>query len=71
MLIYAKPELHAKINAALPGLLQVPFQFEGSGSQIVFFQQEVPVRRAPLWNDLPTSAELEEHSIQTWKKDAA
>ena len=71
MLIYARPELHAKINAALPGLLQVPFQFEGSGSQIVFFQQEAPVRRAPLWNDLPTSSELEEHTVQTWKKDAA
>lgn len=71
MLIYAKPELHARINAALPGLLQVPFQFEGSGSQIVFFQQEAPVRRAPLWHDVPTPAELEEHTAQTWKKDAA
>ena len=71
MLIYARPELHARINAALPGLLQVPFQFEGSGSQIVFFQQDVPVRRAPLWHDVPTAAELEEHTAQTWKKDAA
>ena len=71
MLIYAKPEIHAKINAALPGLLQVPFQFEGSGSQIVFFQQEVPIVRAPLWTDSGSTPDLEEHTVPNWKQDAA
>lgn len=51
MLIFAKPDLHTKINAALPGLLQVPFQLEGSGSQIVFYQHESPLRRDMPWLD--------------------
>jgi D-glycero-alpha-D-manno-heptose-7-phosphate kinase len=71
MLIYAKPELHHKINAALPGLLHVPFQFEGSGSQIVFFQQEVPITRASLWAETNSAEEVESHSAQTWKRNAA
>lgn len=40
MLLFAKPEDHARIRAALPGLLQVPFKFEGLGSQIVFYQED-------------------------------
>ena len=71
MLIYAKPELHQKINAALPGLLHVPFQFEGSGSQIVFYQQEVPITRASFLADGHSPAELETQSAHTWKRDAA
>ncbi len=51
MLLFARPELHPKINAALPGLLQVPFQFEGLGSQIVFYQQETSLYREPAWQD--------------------
>ena len=38
MLFFAKPEDHQRIRLALPGLLQVPFKFEGLGSQIVFYQ---------------------------------
>ena len=71
MLFFAKPETHGQIKAALPGLLHVPFQFEGSGSQIVFFQQEVPITRAPLWTETHSAEEVEAHSSQTWKRSAA
>jgi D-glycero-alpha-D-manno-heptose-7-phosphate kinase len=40
MLLFAKPEDHERIRNALPGLLQVPFKFEGLGSQIVFYQED-------------------------------
>ena len=40
MLFFAKPEDHQRIRLALPGLLQVPFKFEGLGSQIVFYQED-------------------------------
>jgi D-glycero-alpha-D-manno-heptose-7-phosphate kinase len=50
MLLFAKQERHPQIRAALPGLLEVPFRFEGLGSQIVFYQQETPLQRAP-WSD--------------------
>lgn len=51
MLFFARPETHARIRAALPGLLQVPFRFEGLGSQIVFYQQESPIVRDDAWID--------------------
>ena len=47
ILLFAKPEMHAQIRAALPGLLQVPFRFEHQGTQIVFYQQESSVPQAP------------------------
>lgn len=71
MVIYAKPELHARINAALPGLLRVPFEFEGSGSQIVFFQEETPFTRSPIWMDPHATGDLEPHTVNVWKQDAA
>lgn len=40
MLFFARPEDHERIRLALPGLLQVPFKFEGLGSQIVFYQED-------------------------------
>ncbi|WHZ21642.1 MAG: D-glycero-alpha-D-manno-heptose 7-phosphate kinase [Nitrospira sp.] len=40
MLFFAKPEDHERIRLALPGLLQVPFRFEGLGTQIVFYQED-------------------------------
>jgi len=40
MLLFAKPEDHERIRRALPGLLQVPFKFEGLGTQIVFYQED-------------------------------
>ena len=49
MLFFARPETHAQIRAALPGLLEVPFRFEGLGSQIVFYQQESPIIRDVSW----------------------
>jgi D-glycero-alpha-D-manno-heptose-7-phosphate kinase len=49
MLLFAKPDRHAQIREALPGLLEVPFRFEGLGSQIVFYQQETPLHRQPSW----------------------
>lgn len=47
MMLFARPEHHAHIATALHGLLQVPFSFERTGSQIILYQ---PVRRleAPL-----------------------
>ena len=38
-------------RAALPGLLEVPFRFEGLGSQIVFYQEETPMHRDVSWSD--------------------
>lgn len=36
MLLFAPPERHAAIRAGLNGLLEIPFEFEFSGSQIIF-----------------------------------
>ena len=36
ILFFVKPELQPKVKEALSGLLNVPFQFEKSGSQIIF-----------------------------------
>lgn len=40
LLLFAPPERHAAVQAALPGLLRVPFDFEPSGSQIIFYDPE-------------------------------
>ena len=40
LLFFAPPERHAAIRRALGHLIHVPFQFERSGSQIIFFDQE-------------------------------
>lgn len=40
LLLFAPPERHATVQAALPGLLRVPFDFETSGSQIIFYDPE-------------------------------
>lgn len=39
MLFFAKPEDHPKILEALSDLLWVPFEFEHSGSQILFYEE--------------------------------
>lgn len=39
MLFFAKPEDHPKILDALSDLLAVPFEFEESGSQIIFYDK--------------------------------
>lgn len=40
LLVFAPPERHAAIRQALGHLIHVPFAFERSGSQIIFFDQE-------------------------------
>jgi D-glycero-alpha-D-manno-heptose-7-phosphate kinase len=40
MIFFAKPEIQPAIRRELDSLLHVPFQFEASGSQIVFYQSE-------------------------------
>jgi D-glycero-alpha-D-manno-heptose-7-phosphate kinase len=40
MLLFAPPERHAEISHVLGGLVQVPFNFEFGGSQIIFFEPE-------------------------------
>jgi D-glycero-alpha-D-manno-heptose-7-phosphate kinase len=42
ILFFVRPELQVKVKAALGNLLSVPFSFESAGSQIVFYEQEIP-----------------------------
>ena len=37
ILFFIKPELQDGLKAALPGLLNIPFQFENTGSQIIYY----------------------------------
>ncbi len=37
MLFFAPPELHSKLKLKLKKLVQVPFEFENSGSQIIYY----------------------------------
>ncbi len=46
LLLFAPPDRHADILAALPGHIHVPFSFETSGSQIVFYEPGVDYREA-------------------------
>lgn len=38
ILFFAKPEIRSKVKESLSGLLNVPFRFEDSGSQIIFYE---------------------------------
>ena len=38
ILFFVEPELQAKVREALSGLLYVPFRFENSGSQVIFYE---------------------------------
>jgi D-glycero-alpha-D-manno-heptose-7-phosphate kinase len=40
VLLFVRPENRAKVRAALPTLLEVPFRFETSGSRIVLYQPD-------------------------------
>lgn len=42
ILFFVKPELQAKVRESLKGLLNVPFQFENLGSQIIFYEPDSP-----------------------------
>ncbi len=52
LLLFVRPDQRPSVEAALQGLLQVPIQFESSGSRIVFYDPDGydPNRSAP---DLP------------------
>jgi len=41
ILFFVKPELQPQVSQSLHGVLQVPFRFEGSGSQIVFYEPDL------------------------------
>ena len=45
MLLFARPEDHPRIKAALRNFLRVPFSFETMGSQIIFYQPEEVIDR--------------------------
>ncbi len=38
MLLFVRPEFRTKVKESLHGLLHVPFRFENSGSQIIFYE---------------------------------
>jgi D-glycero-alpha-D-manno-heptose-7-phosphate kinase len=40
MVLFAEPEVHGKIRAALSDLVYVPFSFENDGSQIIHYAPE-------------------------------
>ena len=40
VLLFVEPEKQAKVKSKLKHLLQVPFQFEDSGSEIIFYQMD-------------------------------
>jgi D-glycero-alpha-D-manno-heptose-7-phosphate kinase len=45
MLIFAKPEKQPAIRKALEGFLEVPFRFETSGTQIIFYDNDsIPIK---------------------------
>jgi len=39
LLLFARPDTHARIDAALGGLLRVPFRSEKHGTQIIFYDE--------------------------------
>jgi D-glycero-alpha-D-manno-heptose-7-phosphate kinase len=38
MLLFVAPEQQAAVRAALHDLIYVPFQFENSGSHVIYYQ---------------------------------
>ena len=40
LLLFVPPELRTAVRAALDTLIHVPFRFESSGSQVIFFDRE-------------------------------
>ena len=45
VLLFVKPELQPKVREALGDLLFVPFRFENSGSQIIFYEPDMFYRK--------------------------
>ena len=46
ILFFVKPELQKEVIESLPGLLHVPFRFENSGSQIIFYEPDTQYSQA-------------------------
>jgi len=40
IVFFVKPERQDQVRRSLPGILQVPFKFENSGSQIIFYEPD-------------------------------
>lgn len=41
LLFYAEPEAHGRIKAAMEDLLHIPFQFEDSGTSVIYYAPEL------------------------------
>lgn len=48
LLFFAEPENHEKIRQALSKLVEVPFEFERGGSQIMLFENHIHYEQNPL-----------------------
>jgi D-glycero-alpha-D-manno-heptose-7-phosphate kinase len=46
LLLFAPPDKHQAIAAELDQVIQVPFQFEAGGSQIIFYEPDIDYREA-------------------------
>jgi D-glycero-alpha-D-manno-heptose-7-phosphate kinase len=51
LLLFAPPDRHADVLAALDGRIHVPFEFESAGSQIIFYEPGVDYRDAERARD--------------------
>jgi D-glycero-alpha-D-manno-heptose-7-phosphate kinase len=54
LLLFAPPDRHADILAALDGRIHVPFEFESAGSQIIFYEPGVNYEEAERARDRAT-----------------
>lgn len=46
MLLFAKPEDHARINERFQKLMSIPFRFEEDGSRIILYQPDAPYEKS-------------------------
>lgn len=51
LLLFAPPETHAKLKESLKKLIHVPFGFESTGSQVIYFDQEEDFSQAEKENE--------------------
>ena len=45
MVLFARPDDHERLRHALRGLLEVPFRFDRSGSEVIVYQPDPHLRR--------------------------
>ncbi len=62
LLLFVPPEKQRSVRKALHDQLHVPFDFESSGSQIIFNEPGVDYREAELAREVPSFAELPQAS---------